>query len=96
MLRRNRDLRTLFIAQVVSYMGDWFSYVALLGMVNDLTDSSLLVALVFVSQALPGFLVLAAVIVVTTISILLFLLTYAVERLVIPWYFATRRAPTRH
>ena len=56
MLRHNRDLRTLFIAQVVSYMGDWFCYVALLGLVNDLTDSSLLVALVFVSQALPGFL----------------------------------------
>ena len=57
MLRTNRDLRTLFIAQVVSYMGDWFCYVALIGLVNDLTDSSLLVALVFVSQALPGFLV---------------------------------------
>ena len=57
MLRTNRDIRTLFIAQVVSYMGDWFCYVALIGLVNDLTDSSLLVALVFVSQALPGFLV---------------------------------------
>jgi MFS family permease len=56
MLRRNRDLRTLFIAQVISYMGDWFCYVALLGLVKDLTDSSLLVALVFVAQALPGFL----------------------------------------
>ena len=38
-------------------MGDWFCYVALIGLVNDLTGSSLLVALVFVSQALPGFLV---------------------------------------
>jgi MFS family permease len=57
MLRTNRDLRSLFIAQVVSYMGDWFCYVALIGLVNDLTGSSLLVALVFVSQALPGFLV---------------------------------------
>ena len=26
MLRTNRDIRTLFIAQVVSYMGDWFCY----------------------------------------------------------------------
>src|SRR5262245_48879758 len=56
MLRSNRDLRTLFVAQVVSYLGDWFCYVALLGLVNDLSGSSLLVALVFVSQALPGFL----------------------------------------
>jgi MFS family permease len=59
MLRSNRDLRTLFIAQVVSYLGDWFCYVALLGLVNDLSGSSLLVSLVFVSQTLPGFLVAA-------------------------------------
>jgi Transmembrane secretion effector len=56
MLRANRDIRTLFIAQVVSYAGDWFAYVALLGLVKDLTDSSLLVALVFVAQVLPMFL----------------------------------------
>ncbi len=56
MLRRNRDIRTLFIAQVVSYAGDWFAYVALLGLVKDLTSSSLLVALVFVAQVLPAFL----------------------------------------
>src|SRR5262245_16986206 len=56
MLRHNRDLRTLFIAQVVSYAGDWFAYVALLGLVDDLTDSSLLVALVFVAQVIPAFL----------------------------------------
>ena len=57
MLRHNRDLRSLFVAQVVSFAGDWFCYVALLGVVNDLTDSSLLVSLVFVSQTLPAFLV---------------------------------------
>ena len=37
-------------------------------------------------------LVLAAVGVTAVISILLFLSTYVVERLAIPWYFATRRA----
>ena len=57
LLRHNRDLRYLFIAQVVSYAGDWFCYVALLGVVGDVTDSSLLVSLVFVSQTLPAFLV---------------------------------------
>lgn len=52
---------------------------------------------IFILQQQNAFrtdLVLAAVIVVTAISIILFLLTYAVERLVIPWYFATRRAAT--
>ena len=29
LLRTNRDLRWLFIAQVISFMGDWFSFVAL-------------------------------------------------------------------
>ena len=39
LLRRNRDFRTVFTAQVISYMGDWFATVAVLGLVLDLTDS---------------------------------------------------------
>lgn len=56
MLRTNHDLRRVFIAQVISYMGDWFSFVALIGLVDDLTDSSFLVSLVMVSFSLPSFL----------------------------------------
>jgi MFS family permease len=54
----NRDLRWLFGAQVVSYMGDWFAYVALAGRVHDLTDSDLLVSLLFVLESLPIFFML--------------------------------------
>jgi predicted MFS family arabinose efflux permease len=54
-LRRNRDFRTLWIAQVVSYAGDWFATVALLGLVRDESGSDLLTALVFVVQSLPAF-----------------------------------------
>ncbi len=57
MLRSNRDLRALFVAQVVSYCGDWFAYVAFVGVIQDLTDVALVVALVYVAQALPAFLV---------------------------------------
>lgn len=57
MLRTNRDIRSLFAAQVVSYMGDWFAYVAFVGLVQDLTDAPILVTLVYVAQALPAFLV---------------------------------------
>lgn len=39
-------------------------------------------------------LVLAAVLVAAAFSIALFLSTYIVERIAIPWYFATRRAQT--
>ena len=56
LLRSNADVRSLFIAQVVSYMGDWFAYVAFVGLVQGLVDSPLLVSLVYVAQALPAFL----------------------------------------
>ncbi len=56
MLRSNHDLRRVFIAQVISYMGDWFSFVALIGLVDDLTGSSFLVSLVMVAFSLPSFL----------------------------------------
>ncbi|MCU1391688.1 MAG: hypothetical protein JWM34_116 [Ilumatobacteraceae bacterium] len=55
MLRTNRDLRALFIAQVISYAGDWFAYVAFVGLVQSLTDLPLLVTLVYVAQSLPAF-----------------------------------------
>src|SRR5205085_11571911 len=55
LLRRNRDFRALFLAQVISYMGDWFASVAMLGLVLDLTHSDLAATLVFVSQTLPSF-----------------------------------------
>lgn len=55
MLRDNADMRRLFVAQVVSYLGDWFSFVALVGLIDDLTDSSFLVSMVVVSFSLPSF-----------------------------------------
>ena len=57
MLRTNADIRRVFTAQVISYLGDWFSFVALVGLVKDLTDSNLLVSLVMVSFSLPSFFV---------------------------------------
>jgi MFS family permease len=55
-LRRNRDFRLLYLAQLVSYLGDWFATVALIGLILDRTDSELLAASVFVVQVLPGLL----------------------------------------
>ena len=55
-LRSNRDLRLLFIAQNLSFMGDWFTFVALAGLVQDVTDSALLVSLLLVAFSLPSFL----------------------------------------
>lgn len=55
LLRSNRDIRWLFIAQVISYAGDWFAYVAFVGLVQKYTDSKLLVTMVYVAQSLPAF-----------------------------------------
>ncbi len=56
LLRSNADLRALFFAQVISFMGDWFVFVAITGMVKDATDSEFLVSLAYVSFTLPAFL----------------------------------------
>jgi MFS family permease len=55
LLRRNRAFRTVFLAQVISYAGDWFATVALIGLVRDESGSDLGASLVFVAQALPAF-----------------------------------------
>ena len=55
LLRANRDLRWLFIAQVISFMGDWFSFVAVTGIVKDATGSEFLVSLAYVSFSLNKF-----------------------------------------
>lgn len=46
----------MFIAQVISFLGDWFVFVALAGYIEDATDSEFLVSLVLVSLSLPSFL----------------------------------------
>lgn len=56
LLRRNRNIRLVVLAQIVSYLGDWFTFVALAGLVQDLTDSKFLVSVVMVSFTLPSFL----------------------------------------
>src|SRR5688500_17437170 len=53
LLARNPAFARLYAATLVSFMGDWFALVAILGRVNDLTDGSAsLVTLVMVTQML--------------------------------------------
>lgn len=56
LLRRNRDFRLLFFSSVVSLMGDWFSQVAVAGLVTELTGSEGAAAFVFAASVLPVFL----------------------------------------
>ena len=55
-LKNNRELRLLFVAQNLSFLGDWFTFVALAGLVQDATGSKFLVSLLLVAFSLPSFL----------------------------------------
>ena len=54
-LRSNDSVRNLFLAQNVSVMGDYFTYVALVGLIKEATDSTFLVSLVYAAYVLPSF-----------------------------------------
>jgi len=55
LLRRNRDFRRLFLASVISLGGDWFLFVALGGLVLQVTGEAISVGILIVSQELPIF-----------------------------------------
>ena len=53
LLRRNPDFTKLYIAQLVSFGGDWFASVAILTLVVQKTHSPILATLVIAAQTLP-------------------------------------------
>ncbi len=57
LLRDNRDFRRLYLARLISFAGDWFLIVPLLGLVLEISDSTLATAGVLAANALPAFLV---------------------------------------
>src|SRR5436190_16330751 len=56
LLSRNADFRRLYVAQLISFGGDWFLLVALYGLVLDTTGSPYMASLILVSQLVPFFL----------------------------------------
>ena len=55
LLRTNPDLRRLYLSRLVSFGGDWFLLVPMLGLVNELSGSSVLTAAVLAANTLPAF-----------------------------------------
>jgi MFS family permease len=53
-LRTNRNFRLLFIGQAISQLGDWFSSVAVLALLLELTGSATAVAWMTITQFLPS------------------------------------------
>lgn len=56
-LAANVDFRRVWLGEVVSFLGDWFSLIALYTVVQELTDSTTAIAGVLVGKTLPIFLV---------------------------------------
>ncbi|HKX75663.1 MAG TPA: MFS transporter [Acidimicrobiia bacterium] len=56
LLRRNPDLRRLYLSRLISFGGDWFLLVPMLGLVNELSGSPVLTAAVLAANTLPAFL----------------------------------------
>jgi MFS family permease len=55
LLRRNRNFRNLYVAQLISFAGDWFLLVALYGLVLGATHSAFMASLVIVSNLVTFF-----------------------------------------
>jgi predicted MFS family arabinose efflux permease len=56
LLRRNRDFRALFFASVISLGGDWFLWVAINGLIYQVTGKALYVGLAILAQEFAFFL----------------------------------------
>ncbi len=56
LLRRNRDFRALFFASVISLGGDWFLWVAINGLIYEVTGKALYVGLAILAQEFAFFL----------------------------------------
>ncbi|HXJ65419.1 MAG TPA: MFS transporter, partial [Actinomycetota bacterium] len=57
LIKRNRDFRRFYTAQLISFAGDWFLIVALYGLVLDTTGSAFLASLILVAELAPQFFV---------------------------------------
>src|SRR5947209_20490013 len=53
LVRENRNFRRLWLAQIVSELGDWFYSLAVYSLILELTGSARLVGLAVVMQVLP-------------------------------------------
>lgn len=56
LLKARPQYRLLWLAQVISLLGDWFGTIAAIILINRFTDSGLAVSILFLARGLPPFL----------------------------------------
>ena len=57
LLRSNRNYRNLWLAKLVSYLGDWFNLLASAALITTLTGSGTAISWLFLARFLPLFFV---------------------------------------
>ncbi len=55
LLKRNTNFRTLWLASVITMLGDWFNTIGTIVLINRYTDSGLAIAALFLARMLPPF-----------------------------------------
>ena len=55
LLKNNSQVRLLWLAQIMSLLGDWFGTIAAIILVNRYTDSGLAISILFMARGLPSF-----------------------------------------
>ncbi|MEW5978500.1 MAG: MFS transporter [Acidobacteriota bacterium] len=53
LLKQNRNLKSLWISQIISELGDWFNNIAVLALTMHLTGSGLVVTAILLSRTIP-------------------------------------------
>lgn len=56
LLKQRPHYRALWLAQVISLLGDWFNTVAVVALISQYTDSGMAVGALFLARSLPPFL----------------------------------------
>ncbi len=54
LVRGNVNFRRLWLGNIISLLGDWFNFIALINVVGGLTNSPLALGIVFVAKMLPS------------------------------------------
>lgn len=54
LVRRNADFRRLWLGNIISLLGDWFNFIALISVIGEMTGSPFALGVVFIAKMLPA------------------------------------------
>ncbi len=54
LVRRNADFRRLWLGNIISLLGDWFNFIALINVIGEMTGSPFALGVVFIAKMLPA------------------------------------------